>query len=69
MQMKVKLFQRDVGVFDISGKTEIFLKTPDKYKGRLLRYEFSINHDWIPKEKGRGNDSRKLGVRIENIIN
>ncbi|VEN73029.1 conserved hypothetical protein [Candidatus Desulfarcum epimagneticum] len=69
VRMKVKLFQKDVGVFDISGETEIFLKTPEKYKGRLLRYEFSLYHDWVPREKGAGYDDRRLGVKIKNIIN
>ncbi|VEN73030.1 conserved hypothetical protein [Candidatus Desulfarcum epimagneticum] len=69
LQMKVKLFQKDVGIFAISEETEIFLKTPDNYKGRLLRYEFRLDHDWTPKEKEMGDDSRKLGVRIKNIIN
>jgi hypothetical protein len=38
-------------------------------KGRLLRYEFTVSHDWIPKEYGITSDTRRLGVIIERITN
>lgn len=69
IQMNISLFDRIIGTYEISRKTEIFLKTPQSFKGRLLRYEFLLNHDWIPKECNINDDSRSLGVIIDRIIN
>ena len=53
----------------IGRKTDIFLPTPNEFKGRLLRYGFALENDWVPQEAGINSDNRRLGVRIEQIIN
>jgi radical SAM protein with 4Fe4S-binding SPASM domain len=67
--MRVTLLDEKIGEFEIQKITEVYLRTPDSLKGRLLRYVFSLNHDWIPKEYGINNDTRRLGVIVERIIN
>lgn len=48
---------------------EIILKTPDEFKGRLLRYGFMLDKDWVPKDAGINDDTRRLGVRVGKIVN
>jgi radical SAM protein with 4Fe4S-binding SPASM domain len=67
--VKILLFGKVIRAELIGRKIDILLQTPDKLKGRLLRYGFALDNDWIPLEAGIYADTRKLGVRIEKIIN
>ena len=69
IMMKVKLLDDEIGEFKIQKYSEIYLRTPESMKGRLLRYEFTLSHDWMPKENGINSDTRRLGVIIERITN
>jgi radical SAM protein with 4Fe4S-binding SPASM domain len=69
VMMKVHLLGTEIGEFEIQKSTEVYLKTPEAMQGRLLRYEFALSHDWIPKDFGINDDTRRLGVIIERITN
>ena len=69
VMMKVNLLDDKIGEFEIQKWTEVYLRTPEPMKGRLLRYEFTVSHDWVPKEYGITSDTRRLGVIIERITN
>ena len=63
------LFDHSLKKVVIGRRTEIILCPPEKYKGRLLRYGFLLSDDWVPRQEGINEDSRKLGMGIEKIIN
>jgi len=67
--VQILLFGKVIRSECIGRRTDILLSTPDQYKGRLLRYGFDLENDWIPQEAGVSSDTRKLGVRIEKILN
>jgi radical SAM protein with 4Fe4S-binding SPASM domain len=67
--VQILLFGKVIRAEHIGRKTDILLQTPDCFKGRLLRYGFDLETDWIPQEAGMNADTRRLGVRIERIIN
>jgi len=69
IHVKISLFGNVIRGEHIRRKTDILLPTPDQYKGRLLRYGFALENDWVPQEAGINVDTRRLGVRIEKIIN
>jgi len=69
LKLEVSLYGEKVAVFEIEKQTWIELPVIEKYKGRLLRYEFQLDFDWIPKEHNINEDSRKLGITLENINN
>lgn len=68
MEMKVILFDEEEKEIVIERKNSIKLRTPKKYKGKLLRYSFSLSSSWVPNDFFKNGDNRRLGVRIENII-
>jgi radical SAM protein with 4Fe4S-binding SPASM domain len=67
--VQIFLFGKFIKAECIGRKTDIFFPTPDQFKGRLLRYGFALENDWIPQEMKVNTDTRRLGVRIEKIIN
>jgi radical SAM protein with 4Fe4S-binding SPASM domain len=67
--VEISLFGKVIRDERIGRITDIILQTPDQFKGRLLRYGFALEKDWIPQEVGINADTRRLGVRIEKIIN
>jgi len=67
--VQILLFGKVIRDERIGRISDIFLSTPDQYKGRLLRYGFALENDWIPQQAGINADTRRLGVRIEKIIN
>lgn len=69
VEIQISLFGNVIREERIGRKTEILLPTPEKLKGRLLRYCFTLGNDWVPKDVGINEDTRKLGVRIEEILN
>lgn len=69
VNIEIKLFNKTVGSYKVGKREQIFLKTPENLKGRLLRYEFVLSDDWVPKDYGVNEDNRRLGLMIENIIN
>jgi len=69
VKVQVSLFGNIIRTEIIGKRTLITLLTPKEFKGHLLRYGFCLERDWIPKETGLNNDSRRLGVRIEQIKN
>lgn len=69
IQMRVMLFNHDVGVFEIGKETVVLLKTPDEYKGRLLRYCFELSENYTPTEFTISGDMTELGVDVLSITN
>jgi radical SAM protein with 4Fe4S-binding SPASM domain len=69
VDIQISLFGKLVKNDIIGRRTEILLETPENFKGRLLRYGFLLGADWVPKDTGINNDTRRLGVRIEYIKN
>lgn len=69
VDLEILLFGHVIKSERIGRRTEIVLSTPEQFKGRLLRYSFILGNDWIPKEAGINDDTRRLGVRIEQISN
>ncbi len=67
--VQILLFGQVIKAERIGRKTDILLSTPDMFKGRLLRYGFILETDWVPQEAGINSDTRRLGVRIERVIN
>jgi radical SAM protein with 4Fe4S-binding SPASM domain len=43
MVLSVRLFDKNVGAYQVDAETAIHLKTPEEYKGRLLRYSFHVS--------------------------
>jgi radical SAM protein with 4Fe4S-binding SPASM domain len=69
VEVEILLFDHSLKKAVIGRRTEIILCPPEKYKGRLLRYGFLLSDDWVPRQEGINEDSRRLGIRIEKIIN
>lgn len=69
LKLSVNLYGEYIATFVIYRHSEITLPILEKYRGRLLRYEFSVDNTWIPKKEGLNEDSRELGVNIQKIIN
>jgi radical SAM protein with 4Fe4S-binding SPASM domain len=69
VRVRISLFGNVIRSEYIGRTTDIFLPTPDRLKGRLLRYEFTLENDWVPQEAGISTDTRRLGVRIAKIAN
>lgn len=69
VDLQISLFGTIIKNERVGRRTEIFLSTPEQFKGRLLRYGFVLGNDWIPRETGINEDPRRLGVRIEQISN
>ncbi len=69
LYLKVSLYGQYIDTYPIQHQTLIELPVIEKYKGRLLRYEFEVDFDWVPKEHNMNDDTRALGVMLENIKN
>jgi radical SAM protein with 4Fe4S-binding SPASM domain len=69
IEIQISLFGNVVRTERIGRRTDILLPTPDLFKGRLLRYGFNLENDWVPCEAGINTDTRRLGIRIEKITN
>ena len=68
IEAQILLFGKVIRTERIGRRADILLPPPLQYKGRLLRYGFALENDWIPQEAGINADTRRLGVRIEKII-
>jgi radical SAM protein with 4Fe4S-binding SPASM domain len=69
VHVEISLFGNIIKNEIIGRTTEIVLRTPLEFKGRLLRYHFSLENDWVPRDLQVNFDTRRLGIRIEKIYN
>ncbi len=69
IELKVFLYGESIGTYQLEGTTWIELPVIEKFKGRLLRYEFLVSDTWIPSKLSKSEDSRQLGVVLKNIKN
>lgn len=69
IDVRICLFGEFITNATIGRYTEVIIQTPERYKGCLLRVDFTLECDWIPQKAGINNDTRNLGIRIYKIIN